>query len=155
MEEGMRPNVTTVALAIAMALLQPAAVTAQGKFAAIDAAQLDRLAAIIPDPSWTPEQQQDARAIAAAAGRLSAALKAVEAAEARLHKFDGTSRGTLQQDTAAIEREIEEARTKVQKAKAQFQALEQRKNQTMQMLSQVLKTMHEMRGIGGASRSGF
>ncbi len=118
---------------------------------------LDRLAAIKPNPKWSDEQKSQALEITSAAARLSDATKKFQAAELKLSeaKRRSAGRADLNADIAALEREQESAKAKRDEAKTTFQSADQANTQAMNILSAVVRTTNEVRGIGAGSRSGL
>jgi hypothetical protein len=96
--------------------------------------------------------------VAAATRGLELEPRHVRAAFERLQQR-WKSLGEL--DDAALDRVAggaggsEEIRNKRQMDTAAFQNFDQKANQTFNLLSSVMKTMSEMRGIGAGSRSGL
>jgi hypothetical protein len=67
----------------------------------------------------------------------------------------GLRRGSLGESMREIESRQEELRNKRQMHTTAFQNFDQKSNQVMNMLTSVIKTIGEMRGIGAGSRSGL
>jgi hypothetical protein len=81
--------------------------------------------------------------------------EALGAAVPELAQGGPVDRATLSDEIRQLEGQQEEVRNRRQTATTSFQSFDQKSNQLLNLLSTVVKTMGEMRGVGAGGRSGL